>query len=539
MRALPTEVDELGQTHLRWQQVWQGVPVRTGEVALHLDKQGRPQLASAKVVPGVTCATAPTILPEEAKLLAEDAWLMEYGPVAIPEILEPELWITDGHSLENYKGDPQLTWWVPTGTSCGHKSGDMWVLDALTGDVLGSKTTGRQLDRRVFNCSNSGTWGCPSEQWSDPYQYWFGRREGRPPRGPNPQTGYGYGGSMDTDNLYDLFGEVRDYWQTRLGRNGANLTGGSGDGSWCASGRDCGFVLTDHIWTTACPDNAAYYAQFGEFDFCEGTASARDVVGHEYFHAVIWFEFDPHGTEYSYEIGALEEGSCDVFGEMLELHSTDETDWTMDIAGDPLRWRFLSNPSQGINGSWGPYPSHFSSPYYRCSSEDNGGIHHNSTITSHAAYLMAEGGLFNGCEIPAIGIDAVQRIWYRAWCQYFTRTTTFNEAVFAFQIACQDLYGETHPEYLASVTAALQAAEMDQPGYCSGIPEVAPLCAVRGAGAAWTGLAAGEPDSVFSSAETVWLHSADGVADRRLLVHRLPAGTVPGVWEEILSGADT
>jgi hypothetical protein len=532
-------VDTLGHTHLRWQQVWQGVPVRTGEVALHLDKHGQPQLATAKVVPGVSCATTPALQPEEAKLLAEDAWLLEYGPVAIPEIKEPDLWITDGHSLDEFDGSPCLTWWVGVGTSGDHKSGDYWIVDAISSKVLGSKSTVRELERVVCNCSNSGTWGCPVERWDSEYQYWFGRGEGRPPRGPNPNTVYGYGGSLDVDNLYDLFEEVDSYWQSAHNRNGANMVGGAGDGYWCASNETCGYVLTDHIWTSACPDNAAYYAQFGEFDFCAGSASARDVVGHEYFHAVIWFEFDPHGTEYSYEIGALEEGSCDVFGELLELHSTGITNW--QFFPDATRTgRKISDPTSIIH-DWNnlPHPDRFGSSYVYCQSDDYGGVHHNSTIPSHAAYLMSVGGLHNGCEIPAIGFEAVQQIWYRAWSTYFTRTTTFNESVIAFQAACQDLYGVTHPEYLASVTAALQAVEMDQPGYCSGIPEVAPACAVIGGGAAYSGLVTGDEDSLFTTNESVWLHSQDGVPGRRVLVHRLVPGTEPGLWEEIPSGADT
>jgi hypothetical protein len=89
-------------------------------------------------------------------------------------------------------------------------------------------------------------------------------------------------------------------------------------------------------------------------------------------------------------------------------------------------------------------------------------------------YLAAEGGSFNGCTISAIGEDAVERIWYRAWTTYFTQTATFNEAYFALLQAAADLYPQ---EIVDQVRIAMQAVEMDQPGLCSGLPVQTPACA--------------------------------------------------------------
>ncbi|MCB1048554.1 MAG: hypothetical protein KDC10_15260, partial [Calditrichaeota bacterium] len=309
LRALPTEVDELGQTHLRWQQVWQGVPVRTGEVALHLDRQGRPQLASAKVVPGVTCAIVPAIDSATARALALQAWLEQYGPVTEPESRDPELVIVDSHALGDAVAAPTLVWQVVTATTCTHHSDDLWVLDAQSGALLARLDQVRYLDRRVYNCSNSPGLTCPSEQFDQQYNYWFGRREGAPARGPNPNTAYGYGGRTDTDDMYDNLGHTMDYWTQVFARNGANNLGGVGDGYYNLATRTPSMILLDHVWDS-CPDNAGYFGSIGRFQFCESTASELDIVGHEYFHAVVWFEFSPHGTEYTGEVGALEEGSC-------------------------------------------------------------------------------------------------------------------------------------------------------------------------------------------------------------------------------------
>jgi Zn-dependent metalloprotease len=86
---LTIEVDTLGQTHLHWQQVWQGVPVRTGEVVLHLDSQGQPKLAMAKVVPGNMPDTQPAIDAATAYDLVAQAWLEQDGPIDDPLMKHP------------------------------------------------------------------------------------------------------------------------------------------------------------------------------------------------------------------------------------------------------------------------------------------------------------------------------------------------------------------------------------------------------------------------------------------------------------------
>ena len=40
---------------------------------------------------------------------------------------------------------------------------------------------------------------------------------------------------------------------------------------------------------------------------------------------------------------------------------------------------------------------------------DNGGVHTNSGILNKAAFLLESGGAFNGCQVTAIGPDAVER----------------------------------------------------------------------------------------------------------------------------------
>jgi hypothetical protein len=63
---------------------------------------------------------------------------------------------------------------------------------------------------------------------------------------------------------------------------------------------------------------------------------------------------------------------------------------------------------------------------------DNGGVHINSGIPNHAAYLVA----------AAIGPDKMEQIYYRALTQYLTPNSNFLQAANATARAAADLYGQ-------------------------------------------------------------------------------------------------
>ena len=54
-----------------------------------------------------------------------------------------------------------------------------------------------------------------------------------------------------------------------------------------------------------------------------------------------------------------------------------------------------------------------------------GELHINSTILSHAMYLISEGGEHNGCDITGQGTDVAQRIFFRGWRTYFSSNPNF------------------------------------------------------------------------------------------------------------------
>jgi Zn-dependent metalloprotease len=83
--------------------------------------------------------------------------------------------------------------------------------------------------------------------------------------------------------------------------------------------------------------------------------------------------------------------------------------------------------------------------------------------------LVAEGGSFNGCTIAGIGTDKLEQILYRVVTQYYSSSASFNSGYYNWIQAAADLYGADSPECLQT-RRALQSVELDQPGYCSGLP---------------------------------------------------------------------
>jgi hypothetical protein len=101
-------------------------------------------------------------------------------------------------------------------------------------------------------------------------------------------------------------------------------------------------------------------------------------------------------------------------------------------------------------------------------------VHTNSGILNHAAYLIATGGNFNGCNITGLGEEKQERLFYQALTRYLQYNSSFYDAYLSIRNACYDLYPS---EDCLEVEKALRATELPQAGLCSGIAPVDPGCA--------------------------------------------------------------
>jgi bacillolysin len=131
-------------------------------------------------------------------------------------------------------------------------------------------------------------------------------------------------------------------------------------------------------------DSDAQQFAFGDAGELDG---ALDVVAHEYTHAVVSYAVGDGDSPLSGgESGALNEAYADIMGSLVE-GKTGPDRWLMGedskFPGGPLR--NLADPTSIGTGA-GQYRDNYANRYV--GSYDNGGEHINSTIFSHAGYLM-------------------------------------------------------------------------------------------------------------------------------------------------------
>lgn len=219
-------------------------------------------------------------------------------------------------------------------------------------------------------------------------------------------------------------GVVYDYYNAKFGRNSLN---------------NAGMAIKSTVHYSRNYVNAFWNGSqmvYGDGDGVEALAlsGALDVVAHEMTHAVDSFEAN---LTYSNQSGALNESISDCFGTFVEYYAqADKFDWlcgedvwTPATAGDALR--SLSDPT--LYGQ----PAHMSN--YVNTTSDNGGVHTNSGIPNKACYLVAS----------SIGIEKTEQIYYRALANYFTSSTNFSAAKAALARAAADLYGAGSAEVTA------------------------------------------------------------------------------------------
>lgn len=194
---------------------------------------------------------------------------------------------------------------------------------------------------------------------------------------------------MSDQHAVDTWWHIRNtyaYYHDQLGRH-----------SWDGDGE----MITAYVH--AGTENANYRqgcgVQFGD------NYVSLDIAGHEFTHGVI-----RHSSDLFYfgQSGAINESFADIFGAMV-----DPGDWTMgEDAGRGVN-RDLSDPQNGlcVGGSACGHPDQWSE--FVLTSNDYGGVHTNSGIGNKAAFLMVEGGFFNGVNVgPGMGRARYQHLGY-------------------------------------------------------------------------------------------------------------------------------
>jgi Zn-dependent metalloprotease len=116
---------------------------------------------------------------------------------------------------------------------------------------------------------------------------------------------------------------------------------------------------------------------------------------------------------------------------------------------DSFRW-LVSEKATAFGGAirdmWVPTcygdPGKVSDVEYKCSTDDQGGVHGNSGVPNHAYALLVDGGTYNGTTVTGIGLTKAAHIWYQAQTNYLIPVSNFADMADSLQASCADLVGK-------------------------------------------------------------------------------------------------
>lgn len=144
--------------------------------------------------------------------------------------------------------------------------------------------------------------------------------------------------------------------------------------------------------------------------------TAIDTVGHELTHLVVYQTNPSLFNNYKNASGAINEGYADIFGYLIKNDNKDEWLYRDTNTYGHRASRNLTNPSEFNQ------PSKIGGANYQdytINPDDNGGVHTNNTIVSHAAYLMWKNVISDR--------ELLSKIWFESLRMGYTNNANFAE----------------------------------------------------------------------------------------------------------------
>ncbi len=446
VRLLREKRDRRGRQVVRYQQTYQGVPVLAGEIIVQLTDRGDLIAMLGEVAPDLNLDVAPRLASYQAAAIALEGTSKWHAvPGSELQTNQPTLWIYDPRLLGPGGGLPRLVWRVEVSGRQPMPIRELVLVDARNGGIaLHFNQVDTALYREIYDNANDPNQGLPG---LGPY-----RVEGDPPYGLVP----------DVDYAYDYSGDTYDFYFTLHGRDSIDNAGMAliSTTRYCHPSYSCPFA--NAFWNGS------------QMVYGDGYASADDVVGHELTHGVTDYESN---LFYYYQSGAINESFSDLWGEFVDQWNGAGSDGPGDkwLIGEDLpigAIRSMSDPPAFNN------PDKMTSPLYETTSYDYGGVHINSGVNNKAAYLMTDGGTFNGYTIQGLGLNKVAAIYYEVQTSLLTSGSDYADLYQALFQACYNLVGG--PEGITAadcqeVRKATDAVEMNLQPVAGYNPE-ADLC---------------------------------------------------------------
>ncbi|MEU1737066.1 M28 family peptidase [Streptosporangium sp. NPDC020145] len=459
-----------GTQYVGYERAYKGLPVVGGDAVVVTDAAGKIMDTVAATGPTGDVALTPKVSTRSALKVAK-ARLSQ-----VDKAEQPRLVVRAGE-----KGE-RLAWEVAVSGVADRKPSVQHVfVDALDGSVIDAYDlvkygTGNGFYNGQVTISTSGSAG--SYTMKDPTRNGLacGGQNGAPYTKDVDSWGDGTGTSLET-GCVDAFWAAQKMWDMLRDWFGYNGFNGRGGGFPTRVGMND----ANAYWSGS-------YAVFGRNRANTQQATALDVIGHEYGHAI--FQFAGSGSMGTgNEFGGLNESAGDIFGTLLEHYANvpgDPPDYTIgeevDLLGTgPIR--NMANPSL-IDSA----PNCYSSTIPITE------VHAAAGPQNHWFYLLAEGTHPGGgkpnspvCSGPpylaGIGIKKAGKIFLNALLRR-TSTWRHTDVHRATLAAAAELYGSRSVEY-AAVWAAWRAVNVPSATPTPPpvpVPTVTPVVAPTGPG---------------------------------------------------------
>jgi Zn-dependent metalloprotease len=381
-----TKTENLGMTHVYFQQMADGVPVFGGSIGVHLARDRmHVDFVSGAFIPEVTVA--------DDKVAVDSSSAVALAKAAMPDgklLHRPRLEVYAGAPSHVLGATARLAWFVWL-TSGPLQPAREYVIDAVDGTIL-------NVFNKSFNAANVEIYSAKHEAVLPGTKEW--------------KTGETPSEDKDTKEAGEDLTDAAAFFELEILKPrcvGTNCKGASA-------------VATVHYRENY--KQAEWNPEHQEVVFGDGYPAALDIAGHEYAGGLaenVTHEMDEGET------GALKEGWADAMGKGLEawVNRTESTwaepNWKVGWNEPGGAIRNLKEPGEFEEISGHKDPAKLSEYVTVC--KDSDGIHENSTIISHAFYLLA----------TKIGVKEATQVFYRTQIEYLT-----NERMAKFEQARED-----------------------------------------------------------------------------------------------------
>jgi Zn-dependent metalloprotease len=404
------------RTYLRCQQTYSGIKVKSAEMVVQLNESGGITAVISDIMSDTVVLDSGefSLNPTNNPVTAQDKaieWISKQHENLTFEVSPATLKIFSP-SVVGSTGPTQLVWQTEVGHLGQKPIRELVLVNAHSGEIaLHYSLIHDAKEREIYDMQQGGA---------------LVRVEGDPPTG-----------IADVDNAYDYLGATYDFYNTEHNRDSID---------------DNGMTLIARVRYDFC--NAYWMGSYMKFG---NVLAFDDIVAHEYTHGVTDYESD---LDYLNESGAIDESFCDMWGEWVDQGYTNGNDtdtsgvkWLLgeDVVCTGGALRDMADPPQCSTWYGGPMPDRYNSTNWYDGLEDNGGVHHNSSVGNKLCYLLTDGsgdepdGKFNGHTVEAMDIPKTADLFYECQTNLLTSGSAYYDLYFCLIQAAINL-GMTQEE---------------------------------------------------------------------------------------------